>query len=276
MGRDKASLPLPDGPLIARPYRRLRPLVTAALVCGADTSGLPCPAVPDLVPGRGPLGGIVTALRAADSELVLVVACDMPDPDPRLADHLLARARADPTADAVVPRRAGRWEPLLAVYRRRAAGPLAAALADEVLACHLALARLRVLPVEEAEWRRLDPDGHSFHNWNTPADLPPPGATGARGPQAEVAMNAWFDRFLEGLEPVPAGTGLTPEEGRLVLQLAGEAAHTSGARQIAPLAAYLAGQLASGAGAGERCDRLRAAIAAAARAGVAAEPLDLG
>ncbi|HUY61160.1 MAG TPA: molybdenum cofactor guanylyltransferase, partial [Candidatus Dormibacteraeota bacterium] len=154
---------------------------------GADARGLPCPAVPDRVPGQGPLGGIVTALRAAATELVLVVACDMPDPCPALAGHLLSRARADPAADAVVPRRAGRWEPLLAVYRRRAAAPLEAALTEGVLACHLALDRVRVLTIEEDEWRPLDPDGRSFDNWNAPADLPPPGTTGARGPQRRSA-----------------------------------------------------------------------------------------
>ncbi|HUY61161.1 MAG TPA: DUF6457 domain-containing protein [Candidatus Dormibacteraeota bacterium] len=89
-------------------------------------------------------------------------------------------------------------------------------------------------------------------------------------------MNAWFDRFLAGIGPVPEGAGLTVDEARLVLQLAGEAAHTSGARQIAPLAAYLAGRLAAGTSAGERCDELRAAVAAAAQAGAVTEPLDLG
>ena len=86
-------------------------------------------------------------------------------------------------------------------------------------------------------------------------------------------MNAWFDRYLKSL-----GAGdavLRPEEAKLVLELAGEAAHTSGARQFAPLAAYLAGRAAAGLSRDGRLRVLEEAKAAAAAAGAAGGDLEL-
>ncbi|HUY54668.1 MAG TPA: DUF6457 domain-containing protein [Candidatus Nanopelagicaceae bacterium] len=87
-------------------------------------------------------------------------------------------------------------------------------------------------------------------------------------------MNAWFDRYLKSLEAGDAV--LLPEEAKLVLDLAGEAAHTSGARQFAPLAAYLAGRAAAGLSQNERLQVLEQAKRAAAAAGSAGEDLELG
>ncbi|MHB1525351.1 MAG: DUF6457 domain-containing protein [Candidatus Dormibacteria bacterium] len=86
-------------------------------------------------------------------------------------------------------------------------------------------------------------------------------------------MNAWFDRYLKSL-----GAGdavLRPEEAKLVLELASEAAHTSGARQFAPLATYLAGRAAAGLSRDGRLRVLNEAKAAAAAAGSAGEDLEL-
>lgn len=77
-------------------------------------------------------------------------------------------------------------------------------------------------------------------------------------------MNPWFDRVIEaaGLEL----DGLTAEEAARLLDLAGAAARSAGARQFAPLVTYLAGRAAAAGPAAERLaviDRLLAATAAA-------------
>ncbi len=87
-------------------------------------------------------------------------------------------------------------------------------------------------------------------------------------------MNAWFDRYLKSLGA--GDTVLRPEEAKLVLELAGEAAHTSGARQYAPLAAYLAGRAAAGMAKEGRLRVLEEARRAAAAAGASSGELDLG
>ena len=68
----------------------------------------------DLVPRCGPIGGIYTALKTADTPLCLCVACDMPFVKPEFLEYMIRRS---PGYDVVVPTNDGREEPLCAVYR---------------------------------------------------------------------------------------------------------------------------------------------------------------
>ncbi|MGI5925640.1 MAG: molybdenum cofactor guanylyltransferase [Thermacetogeniaceae bacterium] len=69
----------------------------------------------DILPGRGPLGGIHAGLIASPYELNFVTACDMPFINKELVKYLVDQAADD---DAVVPVIGGYPEPLAAVYRR--------------------------------------------------------------------------------------------------------------------------------------------------------------
>jgi len=117
------------------------------------------------------LPALAAGLEAAEGELCLAVACDMPFVSRRLFEHMLeVQQRAD--ADVVIPRTAGFLEPMHAVYRRL----------PTLDAIHTALQRgeqrmisylsaVRVREVDEAEWRAVDPHGTAFFNVNTPEDL---------------------------------------------------------------------------------------------------------
>jgi len=86
-------------------------------------------------------------------------------------------------------------------------------------------------------------------------------------------VNPWLDRFGTSLKPTPGS--LTRDEAALVLDLAGVAARSTGARQFAPLAAYLAGRAAATLDPDKRLDMLRDAAALAERLGAATEPLGI-
>jgi hypothetical protein len=86
-------------------------------------------------------------------------------------------------------------------------------------------------------------------------------------------VNPWFDAFTAGLPRSPA-LELTREEASLVLDLAGAAARSTGARQFAPLASYLAGRAAAADTPDARLALLRAAVEAATAAGPA-QPLGI-
>lgn len=110
-----------DGVRIAdRVLAALRDASTTQLVIANDPAAAQWfPAervVPDESPGLGPLGGLATALRAADGSPVLVVAWDMPFVTAELLRAL--RRRGEAGARAVVPvHGAEGWaEPLCAWY----------------------------------------------------------------------------------------------------------------------------------------------------------------
>ncbi len=86
-------------------------------------------------------------------------------------------------------------------------------------------------------------------------------------------MNEWFDRYLKGLGATDGA--LRREEAKLVLDLAAEVAHVSGARQYAPLATYLAGRAAAGLSREGRIKVLETAVKAATAAGPAGSDLGL-
>lgn len=67
--------------------------------------------------GEGPMGGLLTALRATETD-VLALACDMPALRPAAIEWLVEAAGGDRARDGLVVVKGGRLEPLFAVYRR--------------------------------------------------------------------------------------------------------------------------------------------------------------
>jgi hypothetical protein len=87
-------------------------------------------------------------------------------------------------------------------------------------------------------------------------------------------MNPWLDRFAAGLrEGDPPA--IDRDEVRLILDLAGAAARSSGARQFAPIATWLAGRAAAETDRETRLALLRRACDAATAAGAAEEALQI-
>lgn len=175
MGRDKALLPFRGEPLLARTLRLALGtgcpvlVVGRAAAPGVDAAGAAF--VEDEVPGRGPLGGLLTALHAGGGDVVLL-ACDMPDLEPaalawllaaaegRGRDGLVTRTRARPLAAG------GRLQPLFSVYCA-ACGPLAA---EQVRRGRLAMREF----IARGAFAFADLPEHlsgCLRNVNTPADL---------------------------------------------------------------------------------------------------------
>lgn len=177
--RPKALLRVPGGGvLIERTLAVLDAVASPVLVSVAGAGPVPeafarlgRAIVADATRGQGPLAGIAAVLEASPSELVLIVACDMPSLEPRLLAHLIALARAREDVLAVVPRTREGLHPLHAVYSRALLPRLRAALAAGRLAVRDALAAGGTLEVPEEELRRFDPDLASLANVNTPEDL---------------------------------------------------------------------------------------------------------
>lgn len=124
---------------------------------------------PDPTPDQGPLAGIRTGLKAVDSPVATVVACDMPFVAPSLLEYLFDLA---PGYDAVIPRLADGWlQTTQAVYRTT---PMVTA-ADQALTRSdarivAALDNLTVRHVEETELEKYA-DLQTFTNINTQEEL---------------------------------------------------------------------------------------------------------
>jgi molybdopterin-guanine dinucleotide biosynthesis protein A len=162
MGCDKALLRFRGGPLVEFVARAVELAAGSAVLVGNPRlyQHLGYPAIPDLYPGAGPLGAILTALHHTSADWNLVAACDMPE----LSGEFLGLLIDAADGDAVVPiGPSGRSEPLCAVYHRRSLPVLERALGRGVRAVRAALEELRVTLVSV-------PEVTHFQNVNTPKD----------------------------------------------------------------------------------------------------------
>jgi molybdopterin-guanine dinucleotide biosynthesis protein A len=174
MGSDKGRLPFMHRALILRVIERLAPLADEVIVTTNrpdDYKFLGVPLFRDVVPGRGALGGLYTALQAASHPLVAVVACDMPFASRELFEYEYSLI-VEKAVDVVIPSSAEGLEPMHAIFRRATCLPAVQTAVQQnewKLISWFAQVQVHTLPV--AEVNRFDPHGRIFMNVNTPADL---------------------------------------------------------------------------------------------------------
>ena len=170
MGRPKALLPFDNDPLIVHIVRALKSMFAEAVVVAAPEQELPpLPAllVRDEVAYQGPVGGIYYGLKAAQGEFCFVTSCDVAFTNLSLISYLISQIS---NYDVVVPHWQERFQPLHAVYRRSVLPLLKEQLERGELRPIFLYDKVRTRKVHEDEIRRLDPEGLSFLNMNTPAD----------------------------------------------------------------------------------------------------------
>lgn len=178
MGQNKALLKISGTHIIEVVVARLseaelgEPIVITNQPEQYDFLGLTC--ISDDIPGLGPIGGILTALRHSPFKRVLVVGCDMPLLNPALLGYM---ASIEGDYHAIVPtwHDAGgtlRFEPLHAIYHKSALPIIEQRIANRQLKLTDMVGAINARYIEEAEIRRYDPQMSSFRNINTPQDLP--------------------------------------------------------------------------------------------------------
>ena len=172
-GLDKSALAVGASTVLQRQLAVLNGLTPHILIVGRERmmdGDPPVRAVADRIAAAGALGGIYTALLEAPTELVLVIACDMPCLTAPFLDLLAVRAETEPEADVIVPRDDRGRHPLCATYRRRIAATFRARIDAGELRVLDALDAVTVREVSPDEVRAYDPDGRLLLNVNTPDD----------------------------------------------------------------------------------------------------------
>jgi len=170
MGTPKALLQFSGEPLIVHMVRKLEQLFDEIILVAAPEQKLPplpVTVVQDDIAYQGPVGGIYYGLRASNSPASFATSCDVPFLSPSLVAYLVGRI---PDHDVVVPHWQGRLQPLHAVYRRSVLPLLQQQLDQGRLRPVYLYEKVRTCEVHEDEIRRVDPDGSSFINMNTPEE----------------------------------------------------------------------------------------------------------
>ena len=182
-GKPKALARLGDETLAERAWRLLTGTCDETIAVGkrADALPLPFPVLDDGFAVRAPIAGVVAGLRAARSNVAVVLPVDVP-----LLSATSIAVLAGACADVAVPQTG----PLPGAYRKSALGALERRLAAGDLALRDALAEL--------ETRVVDLDPWELANVNTPAELE---AAARRERALAAAVEAAAAHGLHGIEP---------------------------------------------------------------------------
>ena len=174
MGKDKALLPFLGVPLIYRLRDRFNDLGVEMVVISNNNLGYEKLAVPlrsDLIPGRGALGGLYTALAISTQPLVGLIAADMPFANPDLLKYQIQLIEGG-VYDAVIPSTENGIEPFHAVYRVESCLPLVKGALEKdrwkMNSWHKQ-ARIKVLDAEIPP--QITGSQNTFINVNTPEDF---------------------------------------------------------------------------------------------------------
>lgn len=170
LGGPKAELPLAGRALLDHVLTALRACCQRVVLVGDHQhSAVPreLESLPDLFPGEGPVGGILTALEVIDTPWLLCLAVDLPLVRCELLNLLCSRVG---DTQAVIPR-LPEPEPLVGLYSRRALPALRAAFDQGERSARRILQHLEVEWVERSELLAVDPELVSFLNVNRAEDL---------------------------------------------------------------------------------------------------------
>jgi len=161
MGRDKATLQWHHGSLLDHAAALLSTAADHVRIVGRED-------LPDRLPACGPLGGILTALEAADTEKNLVIAVDLPLLTPRFLRFL--RRRLEMSDGVIVACKIGSDYPLCLGVHRSLAPSMAERIAKGKLAVWQVIEETESEVLDEEEIQAAGFDSSMFDNVNTPED----------------------------------------------------------------------------------------------------------
>lgn len=173
MGTDKSFVELLGKPVIAHVLEKMRFLAHNMLIITNrpdDYAHLGLPMYSDVLPEKGSLGGIYTALYYSNTPYTLVAACDMPFVNVALLSYMIGLTEGD-FFDVIVPRVEAYPEGLHAIYHQNCREPILKRLTAGQLKVIGFYQDVRVRYLDEPEYHPFDPQALSFFNVNTPDEL---------------------------------------------------------------------------------------------------------
>ncbi|MEI7813679.1 MAG: molybdenum cofactor guanylyltransferase [Coriobacteriia bacterium] len=184
MGEDKSLLEFDGEPLVFRVASTLSQVCSEVMVVASDSEALDGVMLPpavrvlaDEVAFQGPLGGLATALAAAEQEWVFACGVDMPflcaEVVRLLWDELVAHSASvdGERVRLVMPIGDAGPEPLLSLFRRDCIDAVHEALAQGSRKVVDLCDRVEVLVVPVERLRAVDPQLRTLVNINTCEDL---------------------------------------------------------------------------------------------------------
>ncbi len=170
MGRAKAFLPYAGSTMIAHIVETLSDMFVKTLLVSNEPESYEdfgLDVVKDILPYRGPMGGILSGLLVAETDYSFVIACDMPLVNKKLVRDMTAARNG---YDAVVLSHSAGLEPLFAVYAKTCVKPLEESLFAGNLSVQDLISGLKATTFKYDQERYEGTVLPPYFNINTPQD----------------------------------------------------------------------------------------------------------
>ena len=172
MGADKAFVQLEGCTLLARALALAKSVTSDVRIVGSARKFAAFgEVVEDEFPQHGPLAGIHAALRASSSELNLMLAVDMPFVEVPFLEYLFQEAARHESVMVTIPRAAGAWQTLCAIYRKPFADLAEQALRQGKNKIDPLFRETKIQILDEPALTKHNFSLNMFRNVNTPEEL---------------------------------------------------------------------------------------------------------
>lgn len=174
-GKTKALLPFPKLPLIELQLIEMSKCCDELLVITNETALFEpivkgkARVIPDIHPGLGPLGGLVTAMTHCNGSYIWLVGCDMPYISSRAA-MLMLHTLGQTDADAIMPVEEGMVHPLHAIYRLRGKHTAESVIANQQFSMMAFLSSITCIEVDATYYEQQGVPFDFVVNMNTPSE----------------------------------------------------------------------------------------------------------
>ena len=122
----------------------------------------------DLIPGKGPLGGLYTGLKYSDSKYNFVVGCDMPNLTIKYFKFILS---LDKKYEVLVPCYNGYIEPLAGIYSKSCITAIKNSLINNELKIKSFYKQIKLKILTEESIRDIGDPAYLFYNINYKVDI---------------------------------------------------------------------------------------------------------
>jgi molybdopterin-guanine dinucleotide biosynthesis protein A len=171
MGKDKALIKYGDETFMSDSIKKLNKLFAEVIVVVDNVEKYHIENVKfikDIYPGKGPMGGIHAALKAAKNDWVFAIPCDMPLWKPFLVEEMLRHCL---DYDIVVPIIKDNLEPLFALYKKTCIPEIEECLNNDTIKVMELYPLVKTNYLNLGKIYAMDECSKSFLNINTPEDL---------------------------------------------------------------------------------------------------------